>query len=193
MARSRNKSSPADRAAQWDRERGITPAHRRRAGVWVIGALIAMLVLGVLALALVQPAVGMHAHPGQRGGHGRVEVASCARHQLFAQRCTGTVTEWVGAEHEVGDRVVIDAKSARTGVVDVVVRVRGGTRTDSSGQTNHVETPVVVPADDWIMPSAWRVPFLVGLGLVWVALSWLVAKWVFVWAVGRAKRRQPAQ
>ena len=140
----------------------------------VLGTLVVMFLLGALLVPAVSRQLGMVAYDLETG-RGRVAVTSCEGGPLWRE-CTGTLTEWTVEKHQMGDRVTVMGRSALSGTVEVVGRVRGVSSIDEYKQTNVATEDVLLPADVWVMPGWVRLPVLLGLGLVWAALMWAATR-----------------
>lgn len=140
----------------------------------VLATLVVMFLLGALVVPTVSNQLGMFAYDLETG-RGRATVSSC--HDGWPwQDCTATLTAWSGEAHQVGDRVVVRSTSALSGEVEVVGRVRGVSTIDEYKQSNFSTEDVVMSADVWVMPEWVRIPVLLGLGTIWLALMWAASQ-----------------
>lgn len=142
----------------------------------VLATLIGMFVVGAMVIPPISDQLGMVAYDLETG-RGRVAVSSCDRSWPWRE-CTGTLTEWTGEKHSVGDRVVVTGRTAMSGTVDVVGRVHGESTIDKYRNTIVSTKDFLLPADVWVMPNYARIPVLLGLGIAWLALMWGARQWV---------------
>ncbi|MGJ6979502.1 hypothetical protein ACSDQ9_03070 [Aestuariimicrobium soli] len=150
---------------------------------------MATLIIGFLLGAFVVPTasdlLGTATYDLETG-RGRAAVSSCWRAWPW-QECQARLTSWSGSDgHQVGEKVLVRGRKPLTGTVEVVGRVRGVSTIDEYKQTTVTTEEVLLSADVWVMPSWARIPLVIGLGLVWLALIWGAARLVHRWTAGRA-------
>lgn len=178
MARTRGRLTPAEQARKFEREHGITGEQRKKASTLAALAVVAFLVLGVVAAALLVPMLGMSVHGEQRGS-GQVTIQECHAKGLMRE-CSGVVTTWQGQGPEAGQRIQVLSRTALAGTVDVVLGTATQSTTTKQQHDVFYDVYRFVPADAWIMPQ-WLRPFaFLGAGIVWVLLAWWLSRRVMM-------------